>query len=148
MNRLGLIFLILIPFVATQSCDSRNYNSTCTSASSKRGVCCDDRGVYNCYAGYDKCCGYDSLCQAGYDCCPGAYGYKSYCLIGYKCCNAGYSNLFICEPGQECCGNKCCSQALAGWFIAVIVVGALVIIGAIAFCIYKRRQSRMNMMRL
>ena len=52
--------------------------------------------------------------------------------------------MFFCEPDFECCGDKCCAKTLAGWTIAVIVIGLIVLIGAIGFCIYKRRKNRQH----
>ena len=52
--------------------------------------------------------------------------------------------MYYCDSGMNCCAGGCCTYQFAGWLIAVIVVGAVAVVAAIVFIIYKKRQSRMR----
>lgn len=145
MIKLGLVLLIL-PLVLTQTCNSQRENGTCSTASGT-GVCCYQSSSYSCYLNYTMCCGWDYYCKLGYSCCPAVYPKASWCYKGYVCCGAGKTSMTLCEPGESCCAGgegACCTYQVKGWVIAVIVIGGVVLLGAIGFFIYKQRQKRMQ----
>ena len=139
-----LILLTLTPLLLAQSCSASSANKSCDSDIGY-GVCCQYEGNYSCFAGFDKCCGYDGICRSGYNCCPAIYGKNSLCLIGkYTCCNANKIDMYYCDQGTSCCEGGCCTYKYSWWLIAVMVLGGLVVLVSIGVCIYKKRRTRIH----